>query len=182
MDNEQNKNQEQTQAQSEQEIRTPFEQVVDTARDQASEAADAFRRGEFLRDESIDSSASSDDRLIGLLSYASQVFVPLVMPIIVLLSESSKKHPFQRYHAVQSMALSLVFMAIGLTATVAAIIVQLIPILGFFIGLAIACLTPIGVMMYIIAMLYYGYQAHQGKRFAIPGLTNFLYDQGWLEK
>jgi hypothetical protein len=30
------------------------------------------------------------------------------------------------------------------------------------------------------ALVYYGYQAYQGKRFAIPGLTSFLRDQGWV--
>ena len=32
----------------------------------------------------------------------------------------------------------------------------------------------------IALMLYYGYQAYKGRRFAIPGLTSFLTDQGWL--
>ena len=31
-----------------------------------------------------------------------------------------------------------------------------------------------------LALAYYGYQAYQGKRFAIPGLTSFLQDQNWI--
>ena len=69
-----------------------------------SEAADAFRRGEIMQNSEIDVLADSDDRLIALLSYATQIVIPVIMPIIVLLSESSKKRPFQRYHAVQSLA------------------------------------------------------------------------------
>ena len=160
--------------------RTPIEQVVDTARDQAGMAAEALRRGEFIRDAAIDPNASSDDRLIALLSYVSQVFVPIVMPVIVLLSESSKKRPFQRYHAVQSLALTLTFMIVGVAAMIGIIVVQIVPLIGMLIGLAVLCLTPVAFIMYFIAMVYYGYQSYQGKRFNIPGLTNFLHDQGWL--
>lgn len=160
--------------------RTPIEQAVDTARDQAGMAAEAIRRGEFIRDAAIDPNASSDDRLIALLSYVSQVFVPIVMPVIVLLSESSKQRPFQRYHAVQSLALALTFMIIGLAAMIGIVVIQIVPFIGLFIGLAVLCLTPVAFVMYFIAMVYYGYQSYQGKRFSIPGLTNFLHDQGWL--
>ena len=53
-------------------------------------------------------------------------------------------------------------------------------LIGMLIGLAVLCLTPVAFIMYFIAMVYYGYQSYQGKRFNIPGLTNFLHDQGWL--
>ncbi len=164
----------------ENQTRTPIEQAVDTARDQAGIAAEALRRGEFIRDAAVDPNASSDDRLIALLSYVSQVFVPIVMPIIVLLSESSKKRPFQRYHAVQSLALTLVFMIVGVAAMIGIVVVQIVPIIGMLIGLAVLCLTPVAFIMYFIAMVYYGYRSYQGKRFSIPGLTSFLHDQGWL--
>jgi uncharacterized membrane protein len=162
------------------EFRTPFEQVIDTARDQTTAAADALRRGEFMQDESVDPGASSDDRLIALLAYASQIFVPVIMPGIILLSESSKKRPFQRFHAVQALALSVFFMAAGFAVMLSTVVAQIVPFLGGAYAFAVACLSPIAMLMYVIALLYYGYQAYQGKRFAIPGLTSFLRDQGWL--
>src|SRR3712207_5229728 len=91
------------------ESRTPVERMADTAREQATQAADALRRGEFMHESTVDTAATPDDRLIALLSYLTQVFIPLVMPVIVLLSESSKTRPFQRYHAVQSLGLALLF-------------------------------------------------------------------------
>ena len=151
------------------------------ARDGAGAAADALRRGEFIQEASIDPNATSDDRLIALLSYISQVFVPIIMPIIVLLSESSKRRPFQRYHAVQALALTLAFMVVGVVAMVGIMIVQIVPIIGMLVGLAVLCMTPVAFVMYFIGMVYYGYQSYQGKRFAIPGLTSFLRDQGWLK-
>ena len=162
---------------------TPAERFVDVAREQATQAAGALRRGEFMHDPIIDQEASSDDRLIAMLSYASQIVIPFIMPAIVLISDSSKRHPFQRYHAVQSMALMIVFMGLGATLLIGTTFLSVIPFIGWIASLmwlALCCLFPIAFIMVVMAFGFYGYQAYQGKRFAIPGLTSFLYDQGWL--
>jgi uncharacterized membrane protein len=159
---------------------TAFEQAVDTAREQANVAASALRRGQFMQDATVDPDASSDDRLIALLNYITQILIPLIMPIIVLLSESSKKRPFQRYHAVQSLAFMLLLIGLSIATIIGTTILQIIPLIGWLVALLVACLSPIVYLMVVIALLYYGYQAYQGKRFAIPGLTSFLRDQGWL--
>lgn len=159
---------------------TPIERMAGSAREQAGAAADALRRGEFMHDATVDVEANQDDKLIALLSYVTQIVIPLIMPIIVLLSESSKKRPFQRYHAIQSMALMLLFIAIAAAATIGTGIIQIIPLIGQLVAVLMLCLMPIGWFMAVIALLYYGYQAFQGKRFAIPGLTSMLRDQGWI--
>lgn len=159
---------------------TPIGRMAESAREQAGVAAEALRRGEFMHDATVDTEANSDDKLIALLSYVTQILIPLIMPIIVLLSESSKKRPFQRYHAVQSLALVLVFIAIAAAATIGTGIIQIVPLIGWLVALLMLCLMPIAWFMAVIALLYYGYQAFQGKRFAIPGLTSWLRDQGWL--
>jgi len=156
------------------------ERAAQMAREQAGQAADALRRGEFMRDATVDPEASRDDKLIALLSYITQIIIPLILPVIVLLSESSKKRPFQRYHAVQSLALSLLFFALGAAIGIGTAIIQVVPLVGALVGLLVLCLSPILWFMAVIALLYYGYQAYQGKRFAIPGLTSILRDQGWL--
>jgi uncharacterized membrane protein len=156
---------------------TIFEKAASTA----GAAAGSLRRGELMDAAAVDPEASSDDRLIALLSYGSQIFIPLIMPLIILISESSKKRPFQRYHAVQSLALSLAFMGVFAAAGMGAAIASFVPFIGWAVGFAAICLTPILYMMGVIAMIYYGYQAYQGKRFAIPGLTTFLKDQGWID-
>ena len=154
--------------------------MAENAREQAGVAADAFRRGEFMHDATIDAEANQDDKLIALLSYVTQIMIPLIMPIIVLLSESSKKRPFQRYHAVQSLALMLLFIAITAAATIGTGIIQVIPLIGQLVAAVDAVLDAVGWFMAVIALLYYGYQAFQGKRFSIPGLTSMLRDQGWI--
>lgn len=159
---------------------TPAERLAGSARSQAEMAAGALRRGEFIRDTSFDDSADSDDRLIALLCYVTQVLIPLVMPLLVLVSESSKKRPFQRFHAVQSLALALFFIGFGLFITVGSMIVAMVPIIGWLVVGIVVCLSPLLFLMAYLALAYYGYQAYQGKRFAIPGLTSFLQDQNWL--
>ena len=125
-----------------------------------------------IEDIEVDAEASDDDRLMALLSYASQLIIPFIVPIILLVSETSKKRPFQRYHAVHSLALSIV-----------AWVLQVI--LGILVAvLSWTCICPVllGLVMLVIwlAPLYYGILAYQGKRFEIPALSQFLQDQGWL--
>ena len=163
---------------------TLAEKAAGVAKEQATIAADALRRGELMQETSLDPTASKDDRLIGLLCYLSQIVIPLALPILVLLSASSQKRVFQRYHAVQSLALSGLFVLFGAAAVTSSLVLQIVPIIGQILGgmifLLTLCLLPIATLMYWVAHLYYGYHAYQGKRFAIPGLTSLLRDQGWI--
>ena len=43
-----------------------------------------------------------------------------------------------------------------------------------------ACIVPLAWFAQAILLLYYGFQAYKGRRFAVPGLTSFLHDQNWL--
>lgn len=155
-----------------------FESMADSAR---THAADVFRRGTMMEDAHTDGEASGDDRLIALLCYWSQIVMPLVMPVIVLLSESGKRRPFQRHHAMQSLGLVGAFIALAVAVVIGAGVLQVVPVVGFLVGVAAICLSPIAYFMGVIALLMYGWQAHKGKRFAIPGLTGFLREQGWLD-
>jgi uncharacterized membrane protein len=159
---------------------SPAERMASSARTQAGAAATAFRRGELMREVAIDESANGDDRLIALLSYATQILIPFVMPALVLLSESSKKRPYQRFHAVQSLALVAVLTVLAIFVAVGTAVISIVPVIGWAVALLVGCLSPIAVLMAWFALVYYGYQAYQGKRFAIPGLTSFLRDQGWV--
>ena len=76
--------------------------------------------GERLaEDTEFDPAATNDDRVMAALAYASQLINPigLVLPIIILVSETSKQRPFQRYHAIQSLGVSAVIglLEMGLT-------------------------------------------------------------------
>ena len=153
-----------------------LEELAEVVKAQASDAAEALRQGKFIESAETDLTANSDDRLIALLCYWTQIVMPLVMPIIVLLSESSKRRPFQRHHAMQSL---------GLTGAIIGLLVVtslIIPFIGFVVGLlALLCLAPIAYIMIVTAYVFYGWQAHKGKRFSIPILSRFLRNQGWMD-
>jgi uncharacterized membrane protein len=153
-----------------------YQRFADEAGKQLNEAAEAIRRGEFISESVVDPSADKDDRLVGLLNYV----VPVLLPLIVLFSESSARRPFQRYHAVQSLGLSGGLIVASIVVAIVTGVLQVIPIIGWIVGALVLCLTPILFLMMIVAMVYYGAQAYQGKRFAIPVVTNFLVNQGWL--
>lgn len=159
---------------------TPVERMAGDAYQHTSEAANAFSRGELMQNSEIDPLADNDDRLIALLSYATQIIIPVIMPAIVLLSESSKKRPFQRYHAVQSLAFTVVFWGLLVLAGIGTAVIQIVPLIGFLVGLMMACVVPLAWFAQAILLLYYGFQAYKGRRFAVPGLTSFLRDQNWL--
>lgn len=101
---------------------------------------------------------TSDDKLWAALSY---VFAPIV-GIIVLLMEDKKARPFIKFHAVQSIAVSVVFWIIATIITTVTI--------GFG-GLCVPVLW--------LVFVYWAYQAYQGKMVNIPVVTNFIKNQGW---
>jgi uncharacterized membrane protein len=101
----------------------------------------------------VSADVTSDDKMWALLSY---IFAPLVS-IIVLLMEDKKNRPFLRYHAIQSLVLSVAYM------------ITLVIVIG-------CCLSPV----YLVAIIYYGIKAYNGEYVTIPFLTDFCKQQKWL--
>lgn len=102
--------------------------------------------------------ATSDDKLWAALGY------PIVLiAIIMLFMEDKKGRPFIKFHAIQSIALWVVYVVLG----------TIISIVTFGIGgicFAVAWLI----------FLYWGYLAYQGKMFEVPVVTDFIKKQGWV--
>jgi uncharacterized membrane protein len=101
---------------------------------------------------------TSDDKLWAALSY---VFAPIV-GLIVLLMEDKKARPFIKFHAVQSIAASIVVW----------IIVAIIATVTFGIG---GICAPVVWLVF----LYWAYKAYQGQSITIPVVTDFIKNQGW---
>ena len=123
----------------------------------------------------FDPEATDDDRTMAALTYASHLIFPLglVLPIIVLISEASKKRPFQRYHAVQALALSAILSTVSFIYAMSWITV------GWIAILCLCLVAPLFIALWLLP-LYYAMLAYNGKRFRIRGLTQFLEDQRWL--
>jgi len=99
---------------------------------------------------------TDDDKLWALLSW---LFWPIA--IVVLLLEDKKQRPFIKYHAVQSIAL----------AVVGWIISGVLSIIG------VGCIIGIAWLIYVI---YLAIKSYQGEWVAIPILTDFCKNQGWI--
>ena len=106
------------------------------------------------------SAAASDNKLWALLSY---VLSPVV-PVIILLMEEKKNQPDLKPHTMQALVA-------GVAIIVITMILGVIPLIG--------CLAPIVALLGWIAMIYWGFQAYNGKEVTIPVVTNLVKSQGW---
>lgn len=99
---------------------------------------------------------TDNDKLLAALSY------PLgIVAIVILLVEDLKNRPFQKYHAVQALAVNVVILVLSIV-TSWTVVLACIPCLIWF------------------GTLYWAYKAYQGEYFIIPYLTDFLKGQGWM--
>jgi len=99
---------------------------------------------------------NDQDKLMAALSY------PLgIVALIILLVEDMKARPFQKYHAVQALAVNIVIVVLSI-------------VLGWTVVLA--CVP----LLIWLVTLYWAYKAYQGEYFEISGLTGFLKGQGWI--
>ena len=97
---------------------------------------------------------TSDDKLWAALAY---VFSPIV-PIIIFLMEDKKNRPYLRAHNAQALVMGIVM-------------IVLVPIIA---TITFGC----GSIIWFI-MLYWAYQAYQGKLITIPVVTDLVKNQGW---
>lgn len=113
---------------------------------------------------------TENDKLMAALSY----IIVVIVPLIILLSENLKDRPYQRYHAITSLALAVVY--IIYEAVISLFYCGATVITGGILGL---CLWIVFFLPFIPA-LYYAYLSYQGQYFEIPVLTDFIKNQGWV--
>ncbi len=98
---------------------------------------------------------TNDDKLMAALAY---LFAP-VSGLIFMALEDKKARPFIKYHAVQSIVVSIaLFVVVLITST-------------FTFG----CSS----ILYLV-MIWYAYRAYQGEMFEVPVVTDFIKGQGWI--
>ena len=110
-----------------------------------------------------------NDRIMAALAY----ILWFVGSAIVLLSKDMKGRPYQRYHAIQGLGLSVV-------VTVYSVVAIFIALAGTVIGIC-CCFWALVVPGPAVA-IYYAYRAYQGEYVTIPILTNLMITEGWLPK
>lgn len=120
---------------------------------------------------------TQNDKLMAAISYP----IPL-LAIIILLVENMRSRAFQKYHAVQSLVVSIaiwIILVIGgcLLSFILGLMTSAIGGIGGFVA---ACLWPLLVILWLVLVIYWAYQAYQGKYFEIPVVTDFIKNQKWV--
>ena len=100
---------------------------------------------------------NDQDKLMAAIAWV----IP-ILAIVILLVEDMKNRPFQKYHAVNSLAFSVAFF----------IIISILSVLTLGFG---GCL---GILWFVV--IYWAIKAYQGEYVEIPWLTNFVKGQGWV--
>jgi uncharacterized membrane protein len=110
----------------------------------------------------MNSDITSDDKLWAALGYP--IFV---IALIMLFIEGKKDRPFIKFHAIQALALNVIFWIVEVLLS----ILSSLGVLGF-----ISCLGP----FLWLSLIWPAVLAYQGKYFEIPVITKFLRDQHWI--
>jgi uncharacterized membrane protein len=101
---------------------------------------------------------TENDKLMAALSYP----IPIVA-IVILISETNKVRPFQKFHAVQALAFWIALTVIGVVLTIVTF------------GFGAVCF-PVAWLV----SLWPAYEAYQGKFMQMPLITDFIRNQGWV--
>ena len=122
---------------------------------------------------------TDDDKLWALLSY---LLWPLGS-ILVAVMEEKKERPYIKYHAIQATGLGVALLVLG--TIVACVLAGITMAFDFLLTDTGSCIGPCGCcggIVPLLALFYYAYLAYQGDYFDIPYLTDFMIQQGWLER
>lgn len=117
--------------------------------------------------------AGHNDRILAGLAYASQIVFPAVLPVVLLITDETRRSSYLRYHAAQSLGL-----------LIASILYYLIAVVVYVVVNAIAsCLVCLSWVLFLVpagVMLYYGWMAYRDGYVQIPWLTDFMKQSAWL--
>lgn len=110
------------------------------------------------------------DKLMAALSY----FLTPIVPVIVLLVDTMKVRPYQKYHAIQALGLFGVEVIFYILVCICSTVLSVVTL-----GIG-ACLFFL-VFLPIIPNIYYAIIAYtRGTFFEIPFVTQFMKQQNWL--
>ena len=114
---------------------------------------------------------ASNDKTMAALAY----ILPFIGSAIILLSETNKARRYQRFHGQQGLGLGVVYVAFEIVITILSLILGTTTC-------GLGCVLQLIGILPIAPILYFAYQAYQGKVFDVPFITNFMVQQGWLQR
>jgi hypothetical protein len=121
---------------------------------------------------------SGDDKLLAALAWFTMVIFQLpILSIVLLLIEPNRNRPFQRYHAVASIAFWCVALLYEIVAGLAVGMLTLVT-LGMF-AFCMICLWVIFFLPHIVALVY-AFYALTGRTPEIPVISRLAREQKWI--
>ncbi|WP_263383728.1 DUF4870 domain-containing protein [Granulicella arctica] len=106
-------------------------------------------------------------------SAAALAYVTIIPAIVFLVLEPYNKIPLVRFHAIQCLALTAVWVGLQICLTILAIILHVIPLIGMLIGLVH---LAVGLAMFI-GWLACIIKASKGEWFKLPVIGDFALKQ-----
>ncbi len=124
------------------------------------------------------SEVSGDDKLLAALAWFTMVIFQLpILSIVLLLIEPNRNRPFQRYHAVTSIAFWCVAV---LYEIVVGLVMGMLTLatLGLF-AFCLICLWVVFFLPHIVALVY-AFYALTGRTPEIPVISRLAREQKWI--
>jgi uncharacterized membrane protein len=101
---------------------------------------------------------TDNDKLMAALSYPI-----VIVAIVILLAESMKVRPFQKFHAVQALVFNVILWVVFFVFSFVTV------------GFGAICFP-----VFWLVTLWPAYKAYQGEYMEMPFLTDFIKNQGWV--
>ncbi|MCU0501892.1 MAG: hypothetical protein MUC51_09025 [Anaerolineae bacterium] len=121
---------------------------------------------------------SGDDKLLAALTWFTMVIFQLpILSIVLLLIEPNRNRPFQRYHAVTSIAFWCVAVLYEIVVGLAMGMLTLAT-LGLF-AFCLICLWVVFFLPHIVALIY-AFYALTGRTPEIPVISRLAREQKWI--
>jgi len=121
---------------------------------------------------------SGDDKLLAALAWFTMVIFQLpILSIVLLLIEPNRNRPFQRYHAVASIAFWCVAVLYEIVVGLVMGMLTLVT-LGLF-AFCLICLWVVFFLPHIVSLIY-AFYALTGRTPEIPVISRLAREQRWI--
>jgi uncharacterized membrane protein len=107
--------------------------------------------------------AASSTGLPSTTAGALTYLLGIITGVLFLVLE--KKDPFVRFHAAQSIGVTVVFLVLSVALSIVTMILGIIPVLGWLVGILLSlALALVGLVVWVLLM----YKAWQGEEWEFP--------------
>lgn len=108
-----------------------------------------------------------DSNLMGAIAYLCGWLTGVIMYLV------KKDDKFVKFHAIQSILLSVVVMVVFVGLMVVTLILGFIPVINVVAGILALIVYPLMMLVMLLLMLFLMWKAYQGEKFKLPLIGDF---------